>query len=213
MQRLERIKLGSIMKRAPLFATVILLLLRSVPGSFALAQDEAARAPLPPPLPTAPPEPSPATKAESSGAGLRRDQPVSGQPTISLDRPEYQSSERSTGVAATAHRRAAAGNGRTAPFQPSGHAAGKASRHSGRRAIASRGRPNPSEALAPHEAGHLSPPDDYSAPRIESAATAPATPLRSAIPYFREPPASTPAYSYVPVYPFPWPPPAAGPFR
>lgn len=215
----NRFQLGLTNERASFLPAFILIFLLLVPGSCARAEDEAARAPLPPPLPTASSQPglSP-IKAETDHPRPRPDQPNFSTPAIRVDRAKNRTSQGQTsqgksGVAATAHRGSAPDNGRNASDERGNQAASRASRHLRRHTIASSAKPRRRASPTVHEAGRLSPPNEGSAPRIESAATGPLETPRAAIPYYLDPPADLPSYRYVPVYPYPWPPPAAAPFR
>src|SRR5207245_8165218 len=93
------------------------------------------------------------------------------------------------------------------------HAGKNAPRHPSHRALASGSEQRHSRPPAGRGVGSLSPPNDYSAPRIESAAIAPVGPPPAPIPYYPDYHVGRPGYHYGPVNPYPWPPPGPGHFR
>jgi hypothetical protein len=167
---------------------IALLLLSAGPATG--QEGPRASAPLPPPLPAAPPE------AGQSEADQSQAKPAA--PKIKSDRSTSRLPKRSVSRLKHASRkdvRRKSASARSQTTRPASRSA----------AIAG------SRRVPAHTPGRLSPPpEEYYAPRVESAAAAPTQAPRPPLPYYRELPAGPPGNAYPPSFPYPWPPPGPG---
>jgi hypothetical protein len=184
-----------------LMTSAALLLLFS--GAQALAEDEpAARAPLPPPLGSAPAETSERRMPEPT---LSRNQPEPGKPAIRFGRQRSQLSQKKP--------RLHLAKKRETPARLENHSIDAASRRQGHRSVASDKRQRRDRSPDEPAIGQLSPPRDYPDPPIRSTTEPPAEPRQATPLYYPNYFAGPPAYGYAPSYPYAWAPPGPEVFR
>jgi hypothetical protein len=186
-----------------LMTSAALLLLFS--GAQASAEDEpAARAPLPPPLGSAPAETSERRMPDPAPS---RNQPEPGKPAMRFDRQRSQLSQKKP--------RLHLAKKRETPARHGNHSIDAASRRQGHRSVASDNGQKRDRSPAEPAIGQLSPPHDYpDDPRIVGSITEPpAEPRQAPPPYYPNYFAGPPAYGYAPSYPYAWAPPGPGVFR
>ena len=189
---------------ARLPAMVVLGFLWAVPAMT--EEGPRASAPLPPPLPAAPPEarspptdakpPAQTTQEKHDPPKTEFDRSKPGSPQVNSSTPRHV-----TGSA----------RNKNAPHPGDREKAGATHRVS-RPTLASgnHGRNRPPALLQP---GRLSPPPDlYPGPRIANTAAAQAEPPRASLPYFPEYPGGPPVAGYGNHYPYRWPPDGPAPF-
>jgi hypothetical protein len=205
-------KLGSMM-HAIWFALTAMsffaLFASGKPATAEEAQEEPkASALLPPKFPTAPPGSQvPRITAKTP---TRAVQDKSSPPRIAYDQSKARPPRNKTSVLHHGNRQAS----KKGIPEPGDRAANRAAHRASRSALASGGEQRRRRRPAGKELDRPTPPtDEYSFPRVESAAVVPMEPPRTFRPYFRGYPPGPPGNGYSLSYPYPWPPPGPDPFR
>jgi hypothetical protein len=205
----DKLKLPKGSAGLDLMTSAALLLLFS--GAQALAEDEpAARAPLPPLLRGAPAE---AGERQTPDPTPSRNQSDPGAPATRFDRPRSQLSQKKPRLHSAPYLGASMAKKRETPARLGNHSIEAGSRRQGHRSVTSEKRRKRDRSPTGPEIGSLSPPSDYSDPRIGSTTAPPADPRQAPPLYNPDYFAGPPAYGYAPSYPYAWAPPGPGVFR
>jgi hypothetical protein len=193
-----------------LMTSAALLLLVWGPQA-ALAEDApTARAPLPPLLRDGPAEVGERQMPDPAPSGNQSDPRA---PTIKLDRPKSQLSQKKPRLHSASHLGTSVAKKRETPARLGHHSMGADSNRQGHRTFASEKRQRRDRSPAESRIGQLSPPSDYPNPPIGSAAEPRAEPRQAPPLYYPNYFAGPPAYGYVPSFPYAWAPPGLGVFR
>jgi hypothetical protein len=199
-------------KSVGLVLTTVAALLLLISGARVLAEEEpAARASLPPPLGDVPAKAGELRMPTGSpGPTSGHSQSDSTPPTVRLDRPILQPSQKKPRFTAAPHRGAPATARRGRSVRSADRSKAGQQDH---RAIVSRTMQGRDRLPAGPRLGQLSPPKDDPEPRIENTPLPPMAPPRAPSLYYPDYFARSPAYGYAPSYPFAWAPPGPGVFR